>query len=176
MISSSYPEYKKELDFETDREDMTKFMEIVTSIRNLRNSVQIKPKDEISLQLFTDDEVLARYLYKSRGFFKELANINAGKIKSKKDDRPSKSIMNATTHTEVFIPLEGVIDLETYSVKLEKDLDKTKKEYEKVEKKISNDKFMANAPEAVVIEVREKALGFQEKIKSIENSLEAFKS
>ena len=176
LISSSYPEYKKELDFETDREDMTKFMEIVTSIRNLRNSVQIKPKDEISLQLFTDDEVLARYLYKSRGFFKELANINAGKIKSKKDDRPSKSIMNATTHTEVFIPLEGVIDLETYSVKLEKDLDKTKKEYEKVEKKISNDKFMANAPEAVVIEVREKALGFQEKIKSIENSLEAFKS
>lgn len=176
LISSDYPTYKDEFNFQSDTDDMNRFMEIITSVRNLRNSVQIKPKDEVSFELFTDDEALALYLYKSRGFFKELANINAGKIKSKKDTRPTKSIMKATTHTEVFIPLEGVIDLDSYSLKLQKDLDKTKKEFEKVEKKISNEKFMANAPEAVVIEVREKAEGFQEKIKSIENSLEAFKN
>lgn len=175
LISSDYPEYNEEFNFEEDRENMLKFMEIVTSVRNLRNSVQIKPKEDISVQMFTDDEKLALYFFKSRGFFKELANIDSGKIKSKSDERPIKSIMNATTHTEVFVPLDGLIDLQGYSLKIEKDLDKTKKEYEKIEKKISNKKFMDNAPEAVVIEVKEKAFGFEEKIKSLENSLEMFK-
>ncbi|MCT4643275.1 MAG: valine--tRNA ligase [Bacteriovoracaceae bacterium] len=175
LIRQDYPIFNNDHKFDADLNNMSKFMEVVTSIRNLRSSVQIKPKEEISLMLFTDDEALARYFYKSRGFFKELAKVNAGKIKDKSIDRPAKSIMKATAHTEVFIPLEGIINLEDYSHKLENDLAKLKKEYEKIEKKLNNKNFMENAPENVVVEVKEKASGFEEKIKSIENSLDNFK-
>ena len=174
LISQSYPVFNKDFNFEADVNNMDKFIEIVTSIRNLRNSVQVKPKDEIDVRLFTDDQNLARYFFKSRGYFKELARVKAGKIKDKSVERPEKSIMKATSHTEVFIPLEGVVDINSYVQKLGHDLKKAEKEFEKVEKKLKNSKFIDNAPDDVIAEVKEKASGFKEQVKSIKNSLTIF--
>ena len=173
LIIQDYPLYNTAHIFNEDVNNMEKFIEVVTNIRNLRNSVMINPKDEVDVRLFTDDENLARYFYQSRGYFKELAKIKAGKIKDKSIERPAKSIMRAMTHTEVFIPLEGVIDISTYIVKLGNDLKKAEKEFEKVDKKLNNPKFIQNAPDDVVEEVKEKANGFQEQVKAIQNSLEA---
>jgi valyl-tRNA synthetase len=173
LIIQDYPLFKTAHIFNEDVNNMEKFIEVVTNIRNLRNSVMINPKDEVDVRFFTDDENLARYFYQSRGYFKELARIKAGKIKDKSIERPAKSIMRAMTHTEVFIPLEGVIDISTYIEKLGNDLKKAEKEFEKVDKKLKNPKFIQNAPDEVVEEVKEKASGFQEQVKSIQNSLEA---
>jgi valyl-tRNA synthetase len=175
LIVQEFPTFREDHVFNTDQEDMEKFIEITTAIRNLRNTVNIKPKEEVEIRLFTDDEHVARYLYKSRGFFKELANVKAGKIKDKSIDRPLKSVMKATTHTEVFIPLEGVIDLNDYIQKLERDLKKVQDEHVKVDKKLKNAKFIENAPDEVVAEVKEKASGFNEQIKSLESTLSSLR-
>lgn len=172
LISQDFPVYKQEHNFNDDVLNMEKFIEITSSIRNLRSQANIKPKEEIEVRFYTDDEELARYFYKSRGYFKELARVKAGKIKDKTVERPAKSIMNATTHTEIFIPLEGVIDINEYVSKLNNDLKKAEKEFEKVEKKLKNPKFIENAPDDVVKEVKGKAQDFEEKMKSIQNSLE----
>ncbi len=174
LISQKYPEYNPEFSFSEDVNNMDKFIEVITNIRNLRNSVNIKPKEEIDVRFFTDDEALARYFYKSRGYFKELARVRSGKIKDKTVERPEKSIMKASTHTEVFIPLEGVVDIDSYIDKLNNDLLKAEKEFEKVGKKLKNPKFIENAPDEVVAEVKEKASGFEEQVKSIQNSLTLF--
>lgn len=171
LISQDFPLYTERFSFDDDVNSMNHFIEIVTCIRNLRNSVNIKPKEEIDIRLFTDDEELARYYYKSRGYFKELAKVKSGKIKDKSIDRPEKSIMKATTHTEIFVPLEGIIDLNEYIAKLSNDLKKAEKEFEKVEKKLKNPKFIENAPDDVVAEVKEKAQGFEEQVKSLQNSI-----
>tara|TARA_B100001971_G_C18268024_1_gene596354 strand:- start:27763 stop:30420 length:2658 start_codon:yes stop_codon:yes gene_type:complete len=175
LILQNFPSFEEKYVFNEDVEDMERFIEITTAIRNLRNTVNIKPKEEVEIRLFTDDENIARYFYKSRGFFKELANVKAGKIKDKSIERPLKSVMKATTHTEVFIPLEGVIDINDYIQKLERDLKKVEQEHVKVDKKLSNEKFIANAPDDVVAEVKEKALGFKEQMKSIESTLSSLR-
>ncbi len=174
LIGQDYPLHSSEYNFANDVDNMEKFIEVVTSIRNLRNTVQIKPKDEIEVRLFTDDEALARYFFKSRGFFKELARVKAGKIKDKSVERPSKSIMKASAHTEVFIPLEGIIDLDVFIQKLKNDQIKAQKEFDKVDKKLSNPKFVENAPEDVVEKVKAEAADFQEKLNSINASLDNF--
>ncbi len=153
---------------------MEKFIEIVTSIRNLRNAVMIKPKEEIEIRLYTDDEDLAKYLFKSRGFFKELAKVKSGKIKDKSIERPAKSIMRATGHTEVFIPLEGVIDIDVFVQKLQNDKIKAQRDFDKVDKKLKNPKFIENAPDDVVEKVKTEAKEFKDKLDSINNSLENF--
>ena len=81
--------------------------------------------------------------------------------------------MRATTHTEVFVPLEGVIDVDAYIGKLTNDLKKAEKEFEKVGNKLKNPRFIENAPDGVIAEVKEKASSFEEKVKSIQNSIEA---
>jgi valyl-tRNA synthetase len=174
LIAQEYPVYDKKYEFSDDTDQMNKFMELVTGIRNLRQSVNIKPKDEVAVSLFTDDENIALYFYKSRGFLKDLAKVRAGKIKDKSVERPKKSIMQATAHTEIYLPLEGVIDLSEQVDRIKKDIEKTQKEYEKVSKKLQNPKFVENAPDDVVEEVKLKASDFEEKIKSLENRLESF--
>lgn len=174
LIHQEYPLFDSKLSFNDDVYNMDHFIEIVTNIRNLRNSVNIKPKEEVEVRLFTDDESLARYFFKSRGFLKELARVKAGKIKDKSIERPAKSIMKATTHTEIFLPLEGVIDIKEYIGKLTNDLKKAEKEFEKVGNKLKNPKFIENAPDDVILEVKEKAQGFEELVKSIQNSLAGF--
>lgn len=174
LILQPFPEYQSKLHFAQDMEKMEKFIEVVTSIRNLRNTVNIKPKDEVDIRFFTDDEALAKYLFTSRGFLKELARVRSGKIKDKSVERPEKSIMNATAHTEIFLPLEGVVDLAVFIDKLKRDQEKAQQEVDKVEKKLLNPKFMENAPEDVVIKVKEEAADFKAKLDSISNSLENF--
>ena len=174
LIIQDYPVYQKEHVFKSDVENMEKFIEIVTAIRNLRNAVMIKPKEEIEVRFFTDHEDLAKYFYNSRGFLKELAKVKSGKIKDKSNDRPLKSIMRATAHTEIFIPLEGVVDIDGFVKKLENDKAKAQKDFEKLEKKLSNPKFIKNAPSEVVEKVKAEAKDFEEKLNSITHSLENF--
>jgi valyl-tRNA synthetase len=134
----------------------------------------MKPKDEIDVKLFTDDKRLAKFVYESRHFLKDLANVKSGTIRNKASEKPRRSASLATTHTEIFIPLEGIIDLNEQVNRIKKDMEKTQAEYKKVEAKLSNTNFMNNAPEEVRQEVKEKARLFQDKLTSLTQILESF--
>jgi valyl-tRNA synthetase len=176
LITTEYPEYTDEFEFLDDQDKMNKFVETVTGIRNLRQSVNIKPKDEVTVEVFADNMDLINYFRENAVNFSELARVKYLKVGNKELNRPSKSIMLATTFAEIFLPLEGVIDLQEQINRLEKDLDKTLKEYSKYETKIKNENFMKNAPEEVRAEVQTNEALLREKIESIKNNLIQFKS
>ena len=154
---------------------MNKFIEVVTSIRNLRASVNIKPKDEVSVELFSDNSELVAYFRANLINFQELARVKNLKVGSKDLNRPSKSVMNVTTHTEVFVPLEGVIDLAEQVARLEKELGKTTIDFSKNEAKINNENFMKNAPENIREDVMRIKRELTEKINSLTENLNQFK-
>ena len=175
LIAQEYPEYDSKLEFKEDQDQMNKFIEVVTSIRNLRASVNIKPKDEVSVELFTDNQELITYFRANLVNFKELARVKNLTVGNKELNRPSKSIVNILTHTEVFVPLDGVIDLKEQVARLEKELAKTVAEYNKYESRLNNENFMKNAPENVREEVRQGERDLKEKIQSLEENLVQFK-
>ncbi len=176
LIAQDYPEYDSTLEFKNDQEQMNKFVEVVTSIRNLRASVNIKPKDEVNVELFSDNQDLVNYFRANLVNFQGLARVKDLKVGNKELNRPNKSIMNITTHTEVFVPLEGVIDLKEQIARLEKELTKTEADYKKYEAKMNNENFMKNAPENVRDEVRQNEAELREKISSLRENLIQFKS
>jgi valyl-tRNA synthetase len=176
LIVQSYPEYDSSFEFKNDQEQMNKFVEVVTSIRNLRASVNIKPKDEVSVELFCDNQDLVHYFRDNLINFQELARVKDLKVGNKDLNRPSKSVMNITPHTEVFVPLEGVIDLKEQIARLEKELAKTVVDFNKNESKINNDNFMKNAPENIREETKKNKIDLTEKINSLTENLNQFKS
>lgn len=176
LISQEYPEFDPKLEFKDDQDKMNKFVEVITAIRNLRASVNIKPKDEVNAELFTDNHDLLTYFRANATNFSELAKVKSLKVGTKELNRPSKSVMNILTHTEIFLPLEGVIDLTEQIKRLEKELDKTQKEYQKYAAKMNNENFMKNAPENVRAEVIQNEQELREKIHGLEESLVQFKS
>jgi valyl-tRNA synthetase len=58
---------------------------------------------------------------------------------------------------EVLVPMAGLIDKDAELARLQREIDRLQGEVDRVEKKLSNEKFVANAPEAVVAKERAKA-------------------
>lgn len=174
LINQDYVEFDPSLENAEVQEMMNKFIDVTTGIRNIRSAVNLKPKDEIDVRLFSDDKRLAKFIYESRHFMKDLANVKSGTIRNKSAEKPKKSASFATNHTEIFIPLEGLIDINDQVNRIKKDMEKTQAEYKKVEAKLTNTNFMSNAPEEVRAEVKEKAKLFQDKLTSLNEILASF--
>jgi valyl-tRNA synthetase len=175
LIAQEYPEFDSKLEFKDDQDKMNKFVEVVTAIRNLRASVNMKPKDEVNVELFTDNHELLTYFRSNIVNFQELARVKDFKAGNKELNRPSKSVMNILTHTEVFLPLEGVIDLTEQIKRLEKELEKTEKDYQKSLNQMNNENFMKNAPENIREDVKKAEFELREKLASIRENLVQFK-
>lgn len=176
LIVTDYPEFDKNLDFSNDQNQMNKFTETIVGIRNLRQSVNLKPKDEVEVELFCDDSDLKKYYEENFENFNKLANVKKINIHDKSKLRPKKAITISSSHTESFLILDGLIDLNDQIKRLEKDLDKTRQEFSKNEGKLNNSNFMNNAPEAVRVEVKTKHQELSIKISSIEKAIENLKS
>jgi valyl-tRNA synthetase len=176
LIAQEYPEFDQAFEFTEDQDQMNKFVEVVTSIRNLRASVNIKPKDEVSVELFSDNHDLVNYFRANLINFQELARVKELKVGSKDLNRPSKSIMNITTHTDIFVPLDGVIDLNEQIARIEKELAKTLIDYKKCESQMNNANFMKNAPENIREEVKRNEAELREKMNGLKENLVQFKS
>ena len=61
LIIETYPEYSEEYNFSEDQEMMNKQIELVSSIRNLRSSVNISPKEKVKVEIFLDDSNISSY-------------------------------------------------------------------------------------------------------------------
>ena len=174
LIVTDFPEFKEELEFNQDKEEMNYFIQLISGSRNLRSSVGLSPKEKIELQVFTDKSDVRTYFENQTNFILEMANGSSLAVSKQDSNRPSKSLVLATENFELFIPVSGVIDLEKQVERLQKDLTKTEKELIKVEKKLSNPKFLASAPEDIVSGVKADQLDLFNKAEALKKSINQF--
>ena len=80
----------------------------------------------------------------------------------------------STSYLDIFIPLSGVIDIDAHVSKLNKDLTKLEKDFTKYDKKLSNPKFMENAKEEVVAEVKFNHEELTNKINALKQNIDLF--
>ena len=76
---------------------------------------------------------------------------------------PEKAVSNVVTGAELFLPLAGLIDIDSEIARLEKEAKKLDGEVERIEKKLGNQGFVAKAPEEVIITEKAKLADYQEK-------------
>ena len=140
--------------------------QIVTEIRNTRNTKGISPKEALKLLVKENSTKLVD------GFWpviKKLANLSSVDFVN---ENPSFSCSSfVIKSTEIFVPLEGKMDLEKEREAILKDLDYHKGFLISVDKKLSNEKFVAGAPPQVIENERRKKTDAEAKIKALEESL-----
>lgn len=135
--------------------------EAIINIRNIRQSKGISPKE--SLNLYVKGE-LQGYLHST---ISKMANIGAIEEFENRDALPSGLSFIALT-TEFFVPLEGLTDKAEELKKAEAELVRYKGFLASVNAKLSNQKFVANAPSQVVELEKKKAEDAQIKIDTLE--------
>lgn len=155
---------RKPSDF--DRDSIKNFeisKEIISGARNYRQSKGISPRE--SVEVFTNASSFA-----NENLVKKLANISEIKF-GQKTDKPSFTFLVGAT--EISIPLSENLDLSEEKAKTEEEIKYLKGFLVSVDKKLSNEKFVANAkPEVVEIE-RKKQKDAQDKIALLEDKLKS---
>lgn len=143
---------------------MTHAQEVVNGLRNIRAEKNIPNKEPINVN------VIGAWNSRENAIVKKLANV-AEIMQNQEKDAASASFIAGSV--EINVPLSGNIDTAAEIERLTKDLDYTKGFLNSVQKKLANERFVANAPEAVVAAERKKLADAQAKIESLTKAIEA---
>ena len=138
--------------------------EVIVGIRGVRATKNIPNKDVLTLN------IIGEYNNAEFSIIKKLANLDSINNAAEKD-ATAASFMVGTT--EFNVPLTNNIDIEAELAKLNKDLEYQRGFLISVQKKLSNERFVNNAPQAVVEGERRKLADAETKIKALEESIAA---
>jgi valyl-tRNA synthetase len=140
--------------------------EVIAGVRAVRAKKNIPAKDELTLRVIGDfDMTVANIVAK-------LANLTAIEPNAEKDAAAASFLVGTT---EFNIPLETNIDVEAELERLNKELDYLRGFKASVEKKLSNERFVNNAPAAVVDNERNKLADATQKMEAIQATIDALK-
>ena len=140
---------------------------IVATVRAVRNQKNIAPKEPLCLQIVANNPIA-----QLNSVIIKMANLSEITIVAAKDDTAA-SFMVGTT--EYAVPLGNLIDTEAEISKLEAELKHLEGFLISVQKKLSNEKFVANAPAQVVEMERKKQSDAESKIAAIKESIAVLK-
>jgi len=100
--------------------------------------------------------------------------LNAEKLEPVQDYTPSKNTLRSLTPAgELFLPLEGLVDVEAEKARLTKELGRIAQEIHKVQQKLANPNFVQKVPPQVLDEHKQRLVDWQEKEQHVKASLDA---
>jgi valyl-tRNA synthetase len=140
--------------------------EVIQQIRNIRNQKGLSPKEQLQLSIKTG----AINNQQFDAIIKKSANLSAIELV---DDKPQAALNFMIGTVEYYVPLAQSIDVNAEKAKYEEELKYLKGFLESVNKKLSNEKFVANAKPEVIANERKKMDDAQTKIKMVEEQMAA---
>ena len=170
IVVAAYPEEKAELDNPTAEADFQSLTDLIKAVRTIRTEANAPMSTEIDVLIKTSDENLARIFDENSDYINRFVKPKSLEI-SADVAAPKLAMTQIISGAEVYVPLEELIDLDEEIARLQGDIKKFAGEVKRAEGKLGNEKFVNNAPEAVVAEEREKLADWQAKLAATESRL-----
>ena len=170
LMMAQWPEYTETLNFPTEENAMEAVMDLIRAIRARRAEMNVPPSKKAELRIVTGQpeayrqglHFIQRLAYASEVAFPESAPADV------------TGLVSIVTHdATAYLPLSELVDLAAERERIAKELEKAKNGLRITEGKLSNEKFVAHAPENVVNAEREKVTKYKELIAKLEESAKA---
>ncbi|MGG1575336.1 valine--tRNA ligase [Fictibacillus sp. NRS-1165] len=172
---AQWPVKREDLHFPEAARDMNLVTEIIRTVRNIRSEMNVAPSKPIELQINAKSQEVLNALEANRSYLEKFCNPSTLTLGTELS-APDKSMSAVLTGVEMYLPLEGLINLEEEIQRLEKEVEKYNKEVERVQKKLSNEGFMKKAPEKVIEEERAKEKDYSEKRDKVRQRIQELKA
>jgi valyl-tRNA synthetase len=171
VMSQNFVNEHPELIKDNILNDIAWLKKCIVGVRNIRGEMDISPNrplDVLFKNANTEDKARAE---KMDVFLTRLGKLSS--ITHVKDgDNIPASATAIVGEMEILIPMAGLIDKEAELARIDKALEKLNKDIQRVEGKLANEKFVANAPEAVIAKERSKCDDFQSQIRTLSTQRE----
>ncbi len=158
-------------------EQMGAVIDAISAVRNIRGELGVRPGAKVNIIVNAYSGAAVETLKKHLPYIMRLAGadsiiIGTGLEKQK----PKKAAVNVMPGLEVYVPVEGLLDIEAEIERLGKELGKTDKELNFCLRKLMDEEFVNKAPEAVVAKERAKCQELEDKKRNLEDSINRLKS
>jgi len=151
--------------------DVQAVMELIRAIRNMRAEVRVPQSAQVSVTVSAPERDLD--LVRAAGdYIGTLAKVSEMEMLSHLNEKPRKAMSAVVGDIEVYLPLEGLIDLGKEKERLTRELESAQTEIAKVEKKLQNHEFMEKAPQEVVQREKTKKAELQQRRIRLQQRLE----
>ena len=147
LMLQSWPEYDAALNFPEEERAMELVMDAIKAIRARRSEMNVPPSKKAELTVVTEDQAV---FAAGIPFLQRLANASQVNITAQPPVSLDGLVSVVTSAAKLYIPLAELVDLEAERARLAKEIEKAEKYLASIEKKLSNEKFVSKAPEAVV--------------------------
>ena len=172
IMLQKWPEYRDELSFPQEEEAMGLIIDAITAIRARRNEMNVAPSKKVHYTIATAH---ADTFACGIPFFKRLASASDVTVADANIPTPDGSIEVVTHAARVLMPLAELVDFEKELARIAKEKANAEKQLAGIENKLSNQGFIAKAPEAVVNGAREDAAKLRALIEKLDASAAAMK-
>ena len=147
----------------------------IMGVRQIRSEMDIKPGKPLPVLLQNGSSVDMLRLENNRTFLTSLAKLDSITVLTD-DEHPPESATALVGDMHLLIPLAGLIDKEAELARLQKNIDKLELESKRLQGKLGNEKFVNNAPQAVVEKEREKLSEAQSALSSLQAQADKIKA
>lgn len=168
---AAWPTVNEALSNKEEADNMKLLSEIIRSVRNIRSEVQTPMSKKVPLYVSAKDANTLAVLEANAKYLERFCNPEPLVI-GLDLEAPSQSMSAVVTGAVLYLPLQGLIDIDAEKARLTKELEKWAKEVKLVQGKLSNERFVSKAPEVVVAEERAKEADYLEKHASVLKRME----
>ncbi len=133
---------------------------VIVGVRNIRGEMNISPAKALPIYMTKGDANDQRRLEENRQFLSKLASLESITWLDNPEDAPLCATALAGD-LEILVPMAGLIDVDAELARLDREIDKNALEAKKLTGKLSNAKFVDNAPAEVVAKERQKLSDFE---------------
>ena len=174
LITAPWPDLANANPDQAAVAEMDWVVRLISEVRSIRSEMNIPSKAEIDLRLAGMSGETRERLAAHRDIIQHLGRLKSADALD--GAIPVGAIQSVIDEATIVLPIADVVDLSGERERLEKDIAKIAIEIEKTNKKLSNEKFIAKAPEAVVAENRERLADEQRKMEKLEAALERLRA
>lgn len=143
---------------------------VIDALRNIRGEMGIPPAKDITVLMRLSDDRSPASVEKYSGYLRRLARVTSLSFLTA-NARPKLSASSVVQGQELFIPLEGLIDIEMERVRLKKEIERLSSLVHGIRAKLANANFVDRAPKEVVEKEREKLASFSATLTKLEANL-----
>lgn len=171
LIIAEWPTVDEQYLSESAENQMNQLMEMVRGVRETRTEYKVDPGKRITAVIAPGNlrEKLEQYSY----VFSRLCNVEQVDLLDDGAAAPENSASTVIGNTSIYLPLEGMLDVEKECERLKKEQVKTAEAIQRVEGKLANENFVTKAPEAVVQRERDNLAELQAEATKISELLQS---
>ncbi len=170
LIVAPYPRPQRAFIDEGVEAELNKVKELIVAIRAIRADYNLHPTQEIKAIVRAEREEKLTLFQEFSPVIKQLARLKTLEFQLG-GLRPKGAASVVLADAEVFVPLEGLVDVASELKKLKKDEEKTLKELSRVKGRLENENFLKKAPPEVVEKEKTRARELEEKLQRIRENI-----